>query len=156
MALIRCAECGNAVSTSAASCPKCGAPIASAASSATSMAPPTPFIPFWNTSRIVGAVLCSIGALTLVFGFVYMTSLESQFRRNFQDWDPVSYISLVVGCHAIACRYLDISWRNASTQSCWTDHFHCAVADGSGFPFYSRADLAAFCHPIPKSELRTE
>lgn len=26
MALVKCAECGNEVSTSAASCPKCGAP----------------------------------------------------------------------------------------------------------------------------------
>ncbi len=29
MALIKCPECGNEVSTVAASCPKCGAPIAS-------------------------------------------------------------------------------------------------------------------------------
>ena len=29
MALVKCPECGNQVSTAAASCPKCGAPIAS-------------------------------------------------------------------------------------------------------------------------------
>jgi uncharacterized membrane protein YvbJ len=29
MALIRCPECGNQVSTAAASCPKCGVPISS-------------------------------------------------------------------------------------------------------------------------------
>lgn len=32
MALIKCQECGNDVSTLAGSCPKCGAPIASAGS----------------------------------------------------------------------------------------------------------------------------
>ena len=98
MALVRCAECGNAVSTSAAACPKCGAPITVATSTpGSAVAPSVPYRPFWIPSRIVGAVVCGLGVAVLVWGFVHMNSIESQLKRRLGQEDWPLYASFIGG-----------------------------------------------------------
>ena len=66
MALIKCHECGNAVSTSANSCPKCGAPIA---------------VQTKGSKQGVGVV--SLVSAAIVFGVLaYLLSQKSQYQRE--------------------------------------------------------------------------
>jgi len=69
MALTRCPECGNEVSTAATACPKCGAPIASPAIG-------TPLSTIQQTSKRLKAHIMfscfalAIGLIWLLTGFV--------------------------------------------------------------------------------------
>jgi NADH:ubiquinone oxidoreductase subunit 2 (subunit N) len=93
MALIKCSECGKPVSTEASVCPKCGAPVVVTTANNGNGT----YVPFWLPARIVGAVLCAMGFMALLFAIVHSDSLESQFRRGFNQEDWTLYIALGVG-----------------------------------------------------------
>ncbi len=70
MALIRCPECGNQVSTVAASCPQCGAPVAS-------WNIQTPLATIQRTSKPLKLQGC-LSMLLLCFGIaVFVTASSS-------------------------------------------------------------------------------
>lgn len=84
MALVNCSECGNPVSTAAASCPKCGAPVGSDKIG-------TPLSTIQKTSKhlkiqiIISSLLCCIG----IIGFFIILLLEDQMRNPFVITSPI-------------------------------------------------------------------
>jgi hypothetical protein len=96
MSLVRCRECGNAVSTEASSCPKCGAPVVAKQAEVGGGAP-VPYVPFWTPSRIVGGALSALGTIALLFAVVQASSLESQFRRGLGHLDLTMLIAIAAG-----------------------------------------------------------
>lgn len=78
MALIKCGECGNDVSSNASSCPKCGNPIAPAVAPATAARTVEPITVTTQATakkfkghQLVAAGLCCLGVVLIVAGDSY-------------------------------------------------------------------------------------
>lgn len=97
MALIKCIECGNAVSTAAQMCPKCGAPVTTSITSREGIGALEPYMPFWGPPRIVGAVSCVLGAVALFFAMLHVNSLESLLYRANSRVDPLLHLPILLG-----------------------------------------------------------
>ena len=79
MALINCAECGNQVSDSAASCPKCGAPVAAMLSPATRPQARIRAVTF--TPMAVAAIVAAV-----IFVLVMVIVVRAQQQRPDRAW----------------------------------------------------------------------
>lgn len=69
MAMIKCAECGNMVSSKASTCPKCGNPIGAKSGPFGGFEPGLTVRPgFWHDPNVG----CLGAAIALIFGFVLL------------------------------------------------------------------------------------
>lgn len=94
MALIKCKECGNDVSTKADSCPKCGA-------------------------KLKVASGCFVGLFKLIGGLVGAgvgLLIAISFLSNSETTDPLK--ELEKGCLAQSEAYPDVSERNSYYDNC--------------------------------------
>lgn len=94
MALIKCHECGNAVSTEAAACPHCGARPRGNAEPV--MAPPAEWKPK-GTSRLTWLVLILVGLLGITFFFGHHEadgslsgSAPQAAAESYEAWKPIA------------------------------------------------------------------
>jgi uncharacterized membrane protein YvbJ len=69
MALIKCSECGNDVSSNAATCPRCGNPIARAAETGavgTQIVTTQVTAKKFKAHQLIAMLLCIIGVITII------------------------------------------------------------------------------------------
>lgn len=70
MALIKCPECNNQVSSTAASCPKCGAPIAGSTGAGTPLTTTQLTSKRLKTQVIFSSLIFWVGLIWLIFAIV--------------------------------------------------------------------------------------
>jgi uncharacterized membrane protein YvbJ len=103
MALVKCPECGNQVSTAAASCPKCGAPVGSPGIS-------TPLATIQQTSKRL-KLHSLFSSITLCIGLVWLIAGIAGGEAGASP-SPVAIILLLVG----------IVWYIATRFRIWWHH----------------------------------
>ena len=103
MALNRCSECNNTVSTTGTLCPKCGAPIVIDDSILReTKTPPALFSPFWIPSQVCGGALFGLGVLALIIGAGRMSSGDFQADQWLSNKeDPIFFFALTAGAYLL-------------------------------------------------------
>lgn len=104
MALSNCQECGNEVSTFAASCPRCGAPVAAQGAG-------TPLSTIQLTSKRL-KVHMIVSALAFWIGLIWYVIPVVQGRDPDPSRNPVAVILLVIGIAWYIITKLRIWWHH--------------------------------------------
>ena len=97
MALIKCPECMNQVSSTAISCPQCGAPIAGSVGAGTPMQTTNEI----KEAKTTGIICLVIGGAVGIWTFIRATSFSGQFHSWTPPFTQYETITLIGGGFAL-------------------------------------------------------